>query len=121
MRTSRIKLLFEYAKEKNLLPLSGNELFHLQWEAFKQTKAFVKEYDLIEKEAESYKNEPYEERVKLWRVYTKKKLDLNNKYSRRAPAYLLNYFYSLLNNATKAKQIQREKINGRYIYDRYRS
>ena len=117
MRTNRIKILFEYAKEKHLLPLSGNELFHLQKEAFKKTKAFNRELELIKNEIKDIDKLSYDESLELWRIYTKKKLDLNNKYSRREPAHLLNYFYSLLNNATKAKQIKRKKINGQFVYN----
>ena len=118
MRTNRIKLLMEYANKKKLLPATGNKLYWLQFEAFAESKAYLKELKVIEETPNTVElcTLSYSEQWEFWRIYQSQIQELNNKYKRREPAQNLNYFYSLLNNAAKAKQIDRRKENGVYIY-----
>ena len=129
MRTSLIKTLFKYANERKLLPLTGDKLFRLQTEAFREPKNFkvvlnkelVKKFNITLEQWEtetSYMGEHYfpsldEKHIPI-NNFIKKIVNEMGVYS---PAIQRNYFYSLLQHAFKRNQITRKKKNNVYIYD----
>ena len=126
---NKIVYLFDYAKEHNLLPLNGRELYNLQDKAFQVPVDYEQTLD---KELRTH----FKLSLKQWVKRTKymsehyfpsladEDREINRfimRYAKERGGYskarYVNYFYSLLNNAAKDKQIKRTKVNNRWLYD----
>lgn len=125
---NRITALIEYAREINLLPLSGKDLFNLQSEAFKITSDYDSNLnDLLKDKFNISLTEWLNETEYMSKHYYptlkpehKKINSFIRQYAKERrvyqPAYKINYFYSLLNNAAKSGQIKRKRKDRHSVY-----
>ena len=125
---NRIRALMEYAEKEKLLPATGAELFKPQDIAFAKPIDYDSKLSALLMEKFQITLEQWIEQTKYmgehyWPSLEEKHVPINNfirNYAKNRgvwePAHYLSYFYSLLRNAVKAKQLKRVIRNKRWVY-----